>query len=86
MLNINYNVVKYSVCSVSTSGIGSGIANGTGWLYRRANNSTQDKTIYVVTAAHVIMTRDANNNNIIGVPTVLIHNVNNTGNICCFPI
>ena len=75
MFNINYNVVKNSVCSVVSD-----YGTGTGWLYRRANNTTKDKTIYVVTAAHVIMTRDDNNDDIVSIPSVLIHNVNNSGN------
>lgn len=74
MFNNNYSAVKYSVCSViSTGGV------GTGWLYRRTNGTVSDKTIYVVTAAHMVVERDENNNDILSNPNVLIQNVNNSG-------
>ena len=74
MFNNNYNIVKNSVCSVISNG-----SVGTGWLYRRTNNTTIDKTNYVVTAAHVVVDRDVNNNDILLNPQVLIQNVNNSG-------
>ena len=75
MFNRNFHVVKNSVCSVAASS-----GTGTGWLYRMRNNTTIDKTIYVVTAAHIVMSKDVNNNDIINDPSVLICNVNNSRN------
>jgi len=64
----NYNAVRDGVCSVTSD-----IGVGTGWLYRRQNNRLPDKTIYVVTAAHVVYDQV---NDIIYNPMVLIQNVN----------
>jgi V8-like Glu-specific endopeptidase len=74
MFNNNYNVVKNGVCSViSDFGV------GTGWLYRRTNGLDIDKTIYVVTAAHIVVVRNENYIDNLYEPTVLIQNVNNSG-------
>ena len=74
-MNSNYSLVKNSVCSVVSD-----LGSGTGWLYRRTNNKATDKTIYVVTAAHMVIERDESGNETIYNPSVLIQNVNGSGN------
>lgn len=74
MFNRNFDIVKNCVCSVSSE-----LGTGTGWLYRRTNNISRDKTIYVVTAAHMVVERKDNVQTIYQ-PSILVNNVNNSGN------
>jgi len=74
MFNRNFNLIKNSVCSVFSD-----LGTGTGWLYRRNNGNHRDKTIYVVTAAHIVVYR-SNSEDIFYNPSILVHNVNNSRN------
>jgi S1-C subfamily serine protease len=74
MFNRNFDLVKNSVCSVVSN-----LGSGTGWFYRRANGRHTDKTIYVVTAAHLVVSR-TNNVDTLSNPSILVSNVNNSNN------
>jgi V8-like Glu-specific endopeptidase len=74
-MNSNFNVVKNSICSVVSE-----LGSGTGWLYRRGNNTNIDKQVFVITAAHMVIERDESNNETIYNPTILVQNVNGSNN------
>ena len=74
-MNSNYSSTKNAICSVISD-----LGSGTGWLYRRNNGSNTDKTIYVITAAHMVIERDISENETIYNPKILVQNVNNTSN------
>lgn len=78
----NYSAIRNAVCSITTRMGTAGTMTGTAWLCWGSNmlELERDDMIYVVTAAHCVCRRDTDGNDIIYNSSILVENVNGSGN------